>query len=72
MRDAIATAPPPDSISTATGVRWRPRATLRGGIGTPRERAEVLALLLVRAGFTAKVVAGDPDGALAEAGRSTK
>ncbi len=72
VRDAIATAPPPDSISTATGVRWGPRATLRGGIGTPRERAEVLALLLVRAGFTAKVVAGDPDGALAEAGAIDK
>lgn len=64
VRDATGTVPPPDSISTATGVRWGVRATLRGGLGTPRERVELLASLLARAGFAAKVMVGDADGAL--------
>lgn len=63
VRDNIATLPP---VSTATekSTRWGPRATLRCGAGTPRERADLLASLLQQAGFQASVVAGDPDGDL--------
>ncbi len=42
--------------SALTGWRWGTRATLRGGAGTPREIAELLAALLRRAGFQAEVV----------------
>ena len=42
-----------------TEMRWGARAALRGGLGTPRERAELVAELLSRAGFTATVKAVD-------------
>ncbi|MCI0713420.1 MAG: VWA domain-containing protein [Chloroflexi bacterium] len=35
---------------------WGPRATLRGGAGTMRDKADVLADLLTQAGYTAEVV----------------
>ncbi len=65
VRDQIATYPP--STSGFDGVlnrqRWGLRGTLRGGAGTPREKAELLVSLYRRAGFEAEVVRGaaDPD-----------
>ena len=58
VRDSIATYPagfasPGDPVS---GRRWGTRATLRGGAGTPREKADLLAELLTRTGATAEVV----------------
>lgn len=61
VRDKIAIYPP-DTRAFAKGaeyaVRWGSRGVLRGGAGTPRERADLLAELYTRAGFSAKVVAG--------------
>jgi hypothetical protein len=65
VRDNIATYPSPSWI--ATGVRWGVRGTLRGGAGTPRDRAELLAWMYRQAGFSAEVAAGVPAGALAAA-----
>lgn len=63
VRDDIALLP-----TNSTGffdanaiIRWGPRATLRGQAGTPRERAELLRSLLLRAGFNAEVVVGTPE-----------
>lgn len=58
VRDSIATLPPrADGFrQAATAMRWGLRGTLRGGAGTPREKAELLASLLQRAGFEAEVV----------------
>lgn len=44
--------------SPTRSVRWGPRATLRGGMGTAREKADLLVDLLVDAGFAADVVTG--------------
>ena len=63
VRDQIATYP-----SSAGGfqnapdaVRWGVRGTLRGGAGTAREKAELLAFMYNEAGFEAVVVQGAPD-----------
>ncbi|PEN11209.1 hypothetical protein CRI94_16625 [Longibacter salinarum] len=60
VRDRIATYPPPTSYwgtnDLVNGVRWGTRATLRGGAGTPREKADLLANLYQRAGLEAEVV----------------
>lgn len=58
VRDAIAVYPAAENEmgNALTGWRWGVRATLRGGAGTPREIAELLAGLLGRAGFRAEVV----------------
>jgi len=40
----------------ARSVRWGALATLRGGAGTPREKADLLAQALADAGFSARVV----------------
>lgn len=58
VREAISVYPAgEDGMGNAlTGWRWGTRATLRGGAGTPREIAELLAELLQRAGFQAEVV----------------
>jgi hypothetical protein len=63
VRDAVATLPPADGSfqDARTRVRWGIRGTLRGGAGTPREKAELLADLYRRAGLTAEVVRGQPD-----------
>jgi len=58
VRDSIATYPaglasPGDPVA---GRRWGTRATLRGGAGTPREKADLLAELIARTGATAEVV----------------
>lgn len=60
VRDEIAMLPPsPGSFFDAeNAVRWGARATLRGGAGTPRERAELLRALLMRASIEAEVVVG--------------
>jgi hypothetical protein len=48
--------PGDDPISTK---RWGSRATLRGGSGTVRDRADLLVDLLTAAGFTATVMSAD-------------
>lgn len=45
-------------------VRWGPRATLRGGAGTPREKADLLVQLLREAGVAADVIRVDFSGEL--------
>lgn len=63
VRDDIVTLPPsPNSFhGAAANIRWGTRGTLRGGAGTPREKAELLAELLTRAGYAASVVVGTHD-----------
>jgi len=66
VRDQIIAYPPIALGGAVNEVRWGVRGTLRGGAGTPREKAELLAALYQRAGFDASVVVGnatdsDPD-----------
>ncbi|MEN9796640.1 MAG: hypothetical protein RL653_336 [Pseudomonadota bacterium] len=65
VRDEVATYPPREDgfFGAVTVQRWGAAATLRGGAGTPREKAELLAALYRRAGFTAEVVSGPADPA---------
>jgi hypothetical protein len=65
VRDEIATYPPaPNSFTGALdATRWGTRGTLRGGAGTPREKAELLVDLYKQAGFVAQVMRGTPDPA---------
>ncbi len=60
VRDRISVVPSwthgDNPVSTR---RWGTRATLRGGAGTLRDRAELLVELLTAAGFTATVMAAD-------------
>lgn len=60
VRDEVATQPPApfetNSSPFTTGVNGGPRAALRSGMGTPREKAELLARLLDRAGYEAEVL----------------
>ena len=69
VRSQVAVIPPllpSDDASTAR--RWGSRATLRSGLGTLRDRAELLAELLTQAGFKAQVqVAARPSSLTAEA-----
>lgn len=44
--------------SLATQMLWGRQATLRGGLGTPRERAELLRWMLEEAGFEAEMRSG--------------
>ncbi|MCC7384949.1 MAG: hypothetical protein IT384_24090 [Deltaproteobacteria bacterium] len=71
VRDEIAVYPPPELGSTQGSRLFGVRGTLRGGAGTPRDRAELLAWMYREAGFDAEVVAGvGPDSVLtAEAER---
>src|SRR5215471_18777375 len=64
VRDRIAAVPVIEGSWDATqGRRWGSAATLRAGLGTLRERADVLADLLTRAGFKAEVQVADlPSG----------
>ena len=65
VRDNIRTVPPFEAnASIETAVRFGVDNVLRTGAGTPRERAELLAQLLNRAGFQASIVKGSPDGPL--------
>ncbi|MEB2314219.1 MAG: VWA domain-containing protein [Polyangiaceae bacterium] len=68
VRDQIVTYPPSDDsmYGMASAMRWGVRATLRGGAGTPREKAELLRELYERAGLEAEVVAGPLDPAKAD------
>lgn len=63
VQDDVATLPPTSAslVGMASTVRWGTRATLRGGAGTPREKAELLAELYRRAGVDAEVVLGALD-----------
>ena len=65
VRDQIATYPPQtDSFySSVNAQRWGHRGTLRGGAGTPREKAELLVELYRLAGLQAQVMRGTPDPA---------
>lgn len=67
VRDGIRTLPPSEfGFSHAlSAVRWGTDAALRCGAGTPREKAELLAGLLQRAGFDATVIQGALDPARA-------
>ncbi len=58
VRDTISVYPAAENGmgDALTGWRWGVRATLRGGAGTPREIAELLAGLLQQAGFQAELV----------------
>ena len=59
VRDETGLLVPHGALDRAEiGVRWGIEGVLRGGVGTFRERAELLASLYVRAGFTAKVRLG--------------
>ena len=69
VRDRVSVVPPWSFLDDARFARrWGTAATLRGGQGTLRDRAELLAGLLTRAGFDAKVMAADmpPSIGLAE------
>lgn len=63
VRDEIATYPPATNgfTNVLNAQRWGIKGTLRGGAGTPREKAELLVSLYQRAGLEAKVVRGKPD-----------
>jgi len=59
VRDHIETWPTDERSflgDNARTVRWGHVATLRGGAGTPREKADLLASALADAGFTTQVV----------------
>lgn len=61
VAEEVATLPSQeDGFSHAeTAVRWGPRATLRCGAGTPREKAELLAELLTAAGASSRVATAE-------------
>jgi hypothetical protein len=60
VRDRISVVPPFVEFDDVRGARrWGTAATLRGGRGTLRERADVLADMLTRAGFKAGVMSAD-------------
>ncbi len=65
VRDRIAVLPPfsPDD-DPASARKWGSAATLRGGQGTLRDRAELLAEMLTQAGFKAQVQAADRPAAI--------
>ncbi len=68
VRDQISLyPPPPGAYDPATAIRWGTDATLRGGAGTLREKADVLRELYDRAGFVATVVVGPVPEDLASA-----
>ncbi|QWK09917.1 MAG: VWA domain-containing protein [Thermoflexus hugenholtzii] len=64
VRDAFTVYPAAENEmgNVLAGWRWGVRATLRGGAGTPREIAELLAWLLQQAGFPAEVVEAPQGG----------
>jgi hypothetical protein len=63
VRDNIATIPySPSELGGADAALWGNRGTLRGASGTLRDKAELLAALYRRAGFTATVMQGEASG----------
>jgi len=72
VRDQIALyPPPPGAYDPATAIRWGTDASLRGGAGTLREKADVLRELYDRAGFEASVVVGPVPSTVAGASPET-
>ncbi|HVU03597.1 MAG TPA: vWA domain-containing protein [Polyangiaceae bacterium] len=65
VRDEISTYPPSDDgfYGAVDQLRFGARGTLRGGAGSPRDKAELLKSLYEQAGFTAEVVHGTVDPA---------
>ena len=63
VRSSIRTMPTTRDgfLSVATAGRWGPRGTLRAGLGTPRDVADLLASGLTGMGLAATVVGGTPD-----------
>lgn len=60
VRDRIAVLPPlAEYDDPASARKWGSAATLRGGQGTLRDRAELLAEMLTQAGFKAQVQTAD-------------
>jgi hypothetical protein len=60
VRDEVAlTAGRSGFYASEAARRWGTQATLRGGMGTMRERADLLAHLLTEAGYTCEVWMGD-------------
>src|SRR5581483_4852166 len=57
VRDSLGVVPPWTTSDDLGAIRWGGAAALRGGQGTLRERADVLAGLLTKAGFKASVMA---------------
>ena len=56
VRDNVRVAPPASSFDDAvSGVRWGADGALRAGLGTQRERADLLAAMLTAMGATATV-----------------
>ena len=68
VRDRVAVIPWPANDYPEAARRWGSRATLRGAQGTPRDRAELLAWLLTRAGFAATVRVADRPAAITREG----
>lgn len=70
VRDEVVTVPTGinDTQYTESGTRWGTRGTLRCGMGTPRDKADLLADLCRQAGYEATVRAAD-DGLSEEAVR---
>ncbi len=65
VRDRVAVVPPFSFLEDhRTARRWGSAATLRGGQGTLRDRSEVLADMLTRGGFPAKVMTADRPSAI--------
>ncbi|MGQ0848351.1 MAG: VWA domain-containing protein [Actinomycetota bacterium] len=62
VRDEIITYPARAASlgGSDSELRWGVKGTLRGGAGTPREKVDLLADLLTRAGFEAEVWGGPP------------
>ncbi len=59
VRDRVGVLPPFSLEDARSARRWGQAATLRGGEGTLRERADLLADMLTRAGFKASVQEAD-------------
>jgi hypothetical protein len=65
VRDRIAVLPPfTEYDDPASSRKWGSAATLRGGQGTLRDRAELLAEMLTQAGFKAQVQAAQRPSAI--------
>lgn len=66
VRDHVSVVPPWSAFvdDARSARRWGIEATLRGGQGTLRDRADLLARMLTDAGFKARVVAADRPQAL--------
>ncbi len=66
VRDRIATYPPRNRSRVTTDLRWGAGAALRGGGGTPREKADILLDLYQRADLEARIVSVAVDATEAE------